>query len=136
MKANYNVTGAARKALVSAISNITGDKAIYKLMPTCAYEIGDITVSKEGCVSCEDADKLDRLMHNLIADGFTPETADPPAESASEDDAPQTAADKGAGLTVALPLDCADAEKLTNLLEAKGSLIKKALGIDDLLHRG
>ena len=45
MKANYNVTGAARKALVSAISNITGDKAIYKLMPTCAYEIGDITVS-------------------------------------------------------------------------------------------
>ena len=37
-------------------------------MPTCAYEIGDITVSKEGCVSCEDADKLDRLMHNLIAD--------------------------------------------------------------------
>ena len=64
MKANYNVTGAARKALVSAISNITGDKAIYKLMPTCAYEIGDITVSKEGYVSCEDVDKLDRLMHN------------------------------------------------------------------------
>ena len=132
MKANYNVTGAARKALVSAISNITGDKAIYKLMPTCAYEIGDITVSKEGCIICEDADKLDRLMHNLIADGFTPETADAPAESASEDDAPQTAADKGAGLTVALPLDCADVGNLTDLLEAKGSLIKKALGIDDL----
>ena len=36
----YNVTGAARKALVSAISNITGDKAIYKLVPTCAYEKG------------------------------------------------------------------------------------------------
>jgi hypothetical protein len=76
MKANYNVTGAARKALVSAISNITGDKAIYKLMPTCAYEIGDITVSKEGYVSCEDVDKLDRLMHNLIADGFTPEATE------------------------------------------------------------
>jgi hypothetical protein len=100
MKANYNVTGAARKALVSAISNITGDKAIYKLMPTCAYEIGDITVSKEGCVSCEDADKLDRLMHNLIADGFTPETAEAPAESASEDDAPQKQPTKA----LALPL--------------------------------
>ena len=136
MKANYNVTGAARKALVSAISNITGDKAIYKLMPTCAYEIGDITVSKEGCVSCEDADKLDRLVHNLIADGFTPEateeTAEAPAETASEDDASQEEADKGAGLTVALPLDCADVGNLTDLLEAKGSLIKKALGIDDL----
>jgi hypothetical protein len=136
MKANYNVTGAARKALVSAISNITGDKPIYKLMPTCAYEIGDITVSKEGCVSCEDADKLDRLMHNLIADGFTPEateeTAEAPAEAASKDDAPQEEADKGAGLTVALPLDCADVGNLTNLLEAKGSLIKKALDIGDL----
>ena len=136
MKANYNVTGAVRKALVSAISNITGDKAIYKLMPTCAYEIGDITVSKEGCVSCEDADKLDRLMHNLIADGFTPEAteeaAEAPAGTASKNDAPQEEADKGAGLTVALPLDCADVGNLTNLLEAKGSLIKKALDIGDL----
>jgi len=136
MKANYNVTGAARKALVSAISNITGDKAIYKLMPTCAYEIGDITVSKEGCVSCEGADKLNRLMHNLIADGFTPEAteeaAEAPAGTASKNDAPQEEADKGAGLTVALPLDCADVGNLTNLLEAKGSLIKKALDIGDL----
>ena len=136
MKANYNVTGAARKALVSAISNITGDKAIYKLMPTCAYEIGDITVSKEGCVSCEDADKLNRLMHNLIADGFAPEAteeaAEAPAGTASKDDAPQEEADKGAGLTVALPLDCADVGNLTSLLEAKGSLIKKALDIGDL----
>ena len=26
--------------------NLTGDKTIYKFMPTCAFEIGDITVSK------------------------------------------------------------------------------------------
>jgi hypothetical protein len=26
---------------------ITGDKAVYKFMPTCAYEIGDITVDKK-----------------------------------------------------------------------------------------
>ena len=47
MKANYNVTGNDRKALVAAIENLTGDKAIYMRMPTCAYEIGDITVDKE-----------------------------------------------------------------------------------------
>lgn len=46
MKANYNVTGNDRKALVAAIENLTGDKAIYMRMPTCAYEIGDITVDK------------------------------------------------------------------------------------------
>ena len=62
MKANYNVTGNDRKALVAAIENLTGDKAIYMRMPTCAYEIGDITVDKEGGVTCEDADKLDGLM--------------------------------------------------------------------------
>lgn len=73
MKANYNVTGNARKALVAAIENLTGEKAVYMRMPTCAYEIGNITVDKEGGVTCEDADKLERIIHNLIADGFTPE---------------------------------------------------------------
>lgn len=75
MKANYNVTGEDRKALVAAIAKLTGDKAIYKRMPTCAYEIGDITVDKEGGVTCEDSEKLKRLIQNLIADGFTPEDA-------------------------------------------------------------
>ena len=79
MKANFSVTGNDRKALVKAIADLTGDKAVYKFMPTCAYEIGDITVEKEGGVTCEDADKLERII-----------------------------------------------------LTAKESLIKKALGIDDL----
>ena len=59
--------------MVAAIENLTGDKAVYMRMPTCAYEIGDITVDKEGGLTCDDADKLERLIHNLIADGFTPE---------------------------------------------------------------
>ena len=84
MKANYNVTGNDRKALVAAIENLTGDKAIYMRMPTCAYEIGDITVDKEGGVTCEDADKLERIIHNLIADGFTPEDTE---EVESDDEA-------------------------------------------------
>ena len=48
MKANYNVTGNERKVLVAAIAELTGEKPIYKFMPTCAYDIGDITVDKEG----------------------------------------------------------------------------------------
>ena len=107
MKANYNVTGNDRKALVAAIENLTGDKAIYMRMPTCAYEIGDITVDKEGSVTCEDADK--------------PEDTE---EVESDDEA--------TGLTVSLPLDKVAVGNLTNLLTAKERLIKKALGIDDL----
>ncbi|ENZ13256.1 hypothetical protein [Enterocloster clostridioformis] len=130
MKASYNVTGKERKALVAAIAVITGDKAVYKFMPTCAYEIGDITVDKEGGVTCEDADKLERLIHNLIADGFTPQDSE---EIESADEEPTAEADtEGTGLTVSLPLDKVAVGNLTNLLTAKESLIKKALGIDDL----
>lgn len=130
MKANYNVTGQERKALVKAISDLTGDKAVYKFMPTCAYEIGDITVDKEGGVTCEDADKLERIIHSLIADGFTAETDE---EVESTDEEPTTDSDDEAtGLTVSLPLDKVAVGNLTNLLTAKDSLIKKALGIDDL----
>ena len=121
MKANYNVTGNDRKALVAAIEKLTGDKAVYMRMPTCAYEIGDITVDKESSVTCEDADKLERIIHNLIADGFTPEDTE---EVESDDEA--------AGLTVSLPLDKVAVGNLTNLLTAKERLIKKALGINNL----
>lgn len=129
MKASYNVTGKDRKALVAAIAELTGDKAVYKYMPTCAYEIGDITVDKEGGVTCEDDDKLTRIIHSLIADGFTPENAE---EVESTDEETTGADEDGTGLTVSLPLDKVAVGNLTNLLTAKESLIKKALGIDDL----
>ena len=131
MKANYNVTGNERKVLVAAIAELTGEKPIYKFMPTCAYEIGDITVDKEGGVTCEDADKLERIIHNLIADGFTPEDAEE-IESTEEEATAEEADKNGTGLTISVPLDKAAVGNLTNLLTAKESLIKKALGIDDL----
>lgn len=130
MKANYNVTGQERKALVKAISELTGDKAVYKFMPTCAYEIGDITVDKEGGVTCDDSEKLERIIHNLIADGFTAEM-DEEVETAEEETTAEDA-DDTTGLTVSLPLNKVAVGNLTNLLTAKESLIKKALGIDDL----
>lgn len=130
MKANYNVTGNERKALVAAIAELTGEKAIYKFMPTCAYEIGDITVDKEGGVICEDEGKLERIIHSLIADGFTAETAE---NVESTDEEPTTEdTDETTGLTVSLPLDKVAVGNLTNLLTAKESLIKKALGTRDL----
>lgn len=39
MEVKYNVTGARRKELAQVISKITGAKAEYQYMPTCAYEI-------------------------------------------------------------------------------------------------
>lgn len=117
MKANYNVTGEERKVLVKAIEKITGDKAIYQFMPTCAFEIGNITVSKEGTVSCEDDKKMEKLVEALSEAGYKPET-----EDAEEDDT------KAAPLlTISLPADAANTEILQNLIASKRSLIQEAL---------
>ena len=44
MNAKYNVTGKDRKALVEAIENITGEKAVYKKAPTFEYVAGAYTI--------------------------------------------------------------------------------------------
>jgi hypothetical protein len=130
MRANYNMTGKDRKALVDAIAAITGEAAEYQFVPTCAYKIGNITVDKEGGVSCDDEEKLNRVMAALGEKGFHPaadETAaDEPTEPAQEPKTEET------GLTISLPLSSASVGNLTNLLTAKGDLIRKALGVDDI----
>lgn len=120
MRANYNRTGKERKALVSAIAEITGEKAEYKFVPTCAYEIGNITVDKEGGVSCNDKETFVRVMTALGQKGFYPE-----AGQAQEPEK------ETAGLTISLPITAANVGTLTDLISAKDSLIKKALGITD-----
>ena len=46
-----NLNGTTRKALVAAIAEITGERPIYRKMPICNYDIGDITVTKDGIAS-------------------------------------------------------------------------------------
>ena len=127
MKINYNVTGEQRKELVKAIGAILQVKPVYKKMPTCAYEIGDITVDKEGTLICEDDAKAERIAHDLIADGFT--AADDDTEAATEEvDAPES-------LTISVPKDGFTDDSIVNLnhlVESKATLIKKALGAENL----
>lgn len=44
MVRKMNLDGTTRKALVAAIEELTGEKAVYSRMPTCNYDIGEITV--------------------------------------------------------------------------------------------
>ena len=48
MDLKFEVTGTQRKEMVSIISDTVHMKAVYKFMPTCAYVIDNMTVSKEG----------------------------------------------------------------------------------------
>ena len=45
-----------RKQMVSAISELTGTPAVYRFTPTYAYDIGCVTVNRDGTTDCNDPD--------------------------------------------------------------------------------
>ena len=53
MTTKMNLNGTTRKALVAAIAEITGERPIYRKMPICNYDIGDITVTKDGNINVD-----------------------------------------------------------------------------------
>lgn len=120
MNANYNVTGKERKALVEAIENIAGMKAVYKKAPTFEYVVNNFIIDKEGTVSCKDEGALEELVQSLIPEGFTPEGFTPEGYEGT------------IALSIEIPFDKVNVGNLTKLIDAKGNLIRKALGIDDL----
>lgn len=163
MEIRYNVTGARRKELVKVIADTTGAKAKYKFMPTCNFEIGYFTVTKEGALLFDDqadSGEVRKVLEAIAVAGFECETQEgneaeetveltEASESAMRDTeatevtetADATADEEAAGakeqdvplgLTVEIPLEKASVGNLTKLLDAKGNLIRKALGIDDI----
>ncbi len=125
MKLHYNATGPDRKELVQTISKLLGIKPVYKGMPTSAYEVGTITVAKDGTVVYDertDQDTIEAVIIALAAAGFSPETG------TDEEEGPT-------GVAIQMPLSIFTESQLQNLyalVAAKGSLIKKALGVDEL----
>lgn len=125
MKLHYNVSGDERKALVGIISETIGMKPVYMRMPTCNYVISNITVEKDGTMVWDehtDQDTIEAVIIALATAGFNPVKDD---EAASDE----------YGLTVQMPKDSFAEDSLDNLhrlIEAKGSLIKKALDVTDL----
>ena len=119
MTVKYNVTGTKRKELVQLISNFTGCEPKY------------FTIDKSGALSFDDradSEVIERLLEMLYDNGFEAEAL-PEADEPTEASEQQT---DGAGLIVTIPFDKVSMGNLTKLLEVKGNLIKKALGIDDL----
>ena len=118
---HYNVTGQDRKELVGIISKVVGMKAVYKFMPTCAFVINNITVEKDGTMVWDertDQDTIEAVIIALAAAGFNP--------------VKDKAETEETGLTIEIPLEKVSVGNLTKLLDAKGELIKKALGVEDI----
>lgn len=142
MEIRFNVTGSARKELVGIISQVTGCKQVYKGMPSAAYEVANITISKDGTVSYDDRTEestIQAIREKATAAGFTAEAEDTntaqtesTVTEASIDAAGANiaAAASSTGLVISFPADKVNLENLRKILESKSDLIKKALEVE------
>lgn len=144
MKIHYNVTGADRKALVKVIADTAGARAVYKGMPSAAYEIDYYTVTKDGMLEFSDrsdSEEVEAVLEALAAAGFdgvgetekqTEGTNEPPETPTAADTEPQESEEQEpVQLTVSLPLarhTGMSLRNLINLLYTRAPLVNKALG--------
>ena len=69
----FDLSGRTRKELVKAISEITGERAVYKFMPTSAFEIGFFTVTREGRLEFpdrSDTEIVEQVFEGLSEKGY------------------------------------------------------------------
>lgn len=119
MEIKFDVKGESRKDLVKVIADTLGVKAEYQGMPSVAYRIGDFTVTKDGTLVFADEVNADDVLKALAANAFYPVDEDKAQEEPT-------------GLTIEIPADKVNVDNLQKLLDAKGWLIRKALGIESL----
>lgn len=73
MKKAYGLTGDARKQMVQIIGEVTGVKPEYLRMPSCAYAIGAITVTKDGTMIWDGRTAgtvIDAIEERLVESGL------------------------------------------------------------------
>jgi len=120
-----NAQGKDRKRLALVIAKWTGNQVKYAGVPTFNYEIGGIVIDRNAevdvCNTMPD-ETLDRLLQHLYDEGFDPDMRT--AES-----------NEPTGVCISMPRSLftdSALENLKALVAAKGNLIKKALGTDEL----
>lgn len=143
---HYTLAGEQRKQMAQVISEIIQEKVVYKRVPTCAYQIGFFTISKDGVLSWTedtDAETVKGVVAGLQMMGFTAKTElriaeqTDSSEKAASDDALEEEIEDSNKMTVEIPLRLADEATLANLdriIEGKGNLIRKAIGADSLAY--
>ena len=62
MEIKYNVTGPDRKRLVQVIAQILKSDAKYLGVPSCAYQVDNFTISKDGILSFEGCAKGEQAV--------------------------------------------------------------------------
>ena len=143
MKILYKKTvSAEKKQLIAAISQFTGNPSKYMGPPTMRYQIGELTIDREGNLVVPDEMDVTALVDALKEQGFegavertvqverTTDTT-PIAPVAQIPTVPQPSDSFSISIPKSkLPADAM--EKLDKILESKSKLILKALGAASL----
>lgn len=134
MEINFNVTGGERKRLAQAVAQSTGNSVKYLGLPSWAFTAGPFTISKAGELDFGDdvdAAVLEKLFSDLREEGFAFEAPVITREAEAQDEeAPANT--EPASILPEENLSSEALQNLQSLLIAKGSLIKKALGVEGL----
>lgn len=128
-----------RKDMVKAISELTELPSAYMGMPSAAFQIGPITVNRDGTIDCEDETMIETIKPMLIEHGWLDAEAEPevPAEAPAdskeipEDTEPLTVAQ----MDITMPVENWTVAQMTNLLRmlySKQYLINRMLDYDML----
>jgi len=149
----FNVAKDERKALVKAISEITGVASKYLGAPGFAFTVGDYTISANGTVTFgegQEADALGDLLAQLAERGFAYEKDEDsshdepcldeldsecsvPCETSAEMTAEPTTAEGVLSIYVPLfGIGSAAIENLERLIASKAWILKKMTGAESL----
>lgn len=119
MKIAFNQQGNARKQMISIIAKVVHEEHSYSGVPRCEYRVGGFTIDRDGTLIFDsatiDVEQLRTVLDALNAGGFNYEGSD--------------------CLEIGYPREGFTEEGIQNLrlmIQAKESLIKKALGVDEL----
>lgn len=119
MNIKFNIEKSQRKALAQKIGELTGSEVKYLGVPSCAYEIGFFTLSKDAVLSF--ADRMDTEVIERVLDGL---------EKAGYESEEEPVA-----LTISMPRDFFTEQSMNNLLQLianKETLLKHALETESL----
>ena len=126
MTINFHVPGSKRKELVKAVSEWLGEDVRYCGAPTFAYESERFSIDRNGSLTFDnlvDSAVIERLLEHLYDEGFEYDLPDAPESNDDYD------------LTINLPRSFFTDEALENvrkIVKGKESLLKKALGVDEV----
>ena len=145
MQIKFNVSDEKRKSLVAVMRDTLQDTTHYLGAPSFCFMVGKYTIDKNGTVTCpDDVDEaqIEMLIRELAHDGFVGERVGeavrsftPKATESERKEEETPLATDSNRLAIEMPkegMTLTAMENLRRLVASKTTLLKKALGTDNL----